>query len=198
VDYLKLDVGCGANLTNPKSIPQGDVNCDIQKPNRKITNFVLCDAQHLPFKDGTFSSVLANHVIEHVDNPFLMLKEMLRVANGKVTIVTPFKLQPARGFGSKTPGQHRCHFNKKWFFKALWKLGVRERFTIRYSHFKCFPHYFMPILRIPVELKVQIYIRNKQYEKDEFGQYPYTVIEDIRVVKKVKEGVSGERKHKKA
>jgi len=41
-------------------------------------------------------------------------------------------------------------------------------------------------------------IHVKQYEKDEFGQYPYTVIEDIRVVKKVKEGVSGERKHKKA
>jgi cyclic pyranopterin phosphate synthase len=27
----------------------------------------------------------------------------------------------------------------------------------------------------------------KQYEKDEFGQYPFTVIENINVVKKVKE-----------
>jgi cyclic pyranopterin phosphate synthase len=38
----------------------------------------------------------------------------------------------------------------------------------------------------------------KQYEKDELGQYPFTAIEDIRVVRKVKEGVAGERKHKKA
>ncbi|MEM3700452.1 MAG: cyclic pyranopterin monophosphate synthase MoaC [Candidatus Bathyarchaeia archaeon] len=38
----------------------------------------------------------------------------------------------------------------------------------------------------------------KQYEKDKFGQYPLTAIEDIRVLKKVKEGVSGERKRKKA
>ncbi|MBX5329087.1 MAG: cyclic pyranopterin monophosphate synthase MoaC [Candidatus Bathyarchaeota archaeon] len=38
----------------------------------------------------------------------------------------------------------------------------------------------------------------KQYEKDAKGQYPYTLIENIRVVKKVKEGVSSERKHKKA
>ena len=30
----------------------------------------------------------------------------------------------------------------------------------------------------------------KQYEKDERGQYPYTVIEGIRVVKKVKEELS--------
>ncbi|MEM3623297.1 MAG: cyclic pyranopterin monophosphate synthase MoaC [Candidatus Bathyarchaeia archaeon] len=32
----------------------------------------------------------------------------------------------------------------------------------------------------------------KQYEKDELGQYPLTTIEDIRVVKKVKEGVTSE------
>jgi cyclic pyranopterin phosphate synthase len=38
----------------------------------------------------------------------------------------------------------------------------------------------------------------KQYEKDTKGQYPLTVIENIRVVKKIKEGVSIERKHKKA
>ncbi len=37
----------------------------------------------------------------------------------------------------------------------------------------------------------------KQYEKDERGQYPRTLIEKIRVVRKVKEGVSGERKRKK-
>jgi cyclic pyranopterin phosphate synthase len=38
----------------------------------------------------------------------------------------------------------------------------------------------------------------KQYEKDELGQYPLTAIEDIRVVKKVKEGFADERKRKKA
>lgn len=38
----------------------------------------------------------------------------------------------------------------------------------------------------------------KQYEKDAEGQYPSTVIENIRVVKKIKEGISVERKHKKA
>ena len=41
----------------------------------------------------------------------------------------------------------------------------------------------------------------KQYEKNAEGQYPSTVIKDIRVIKKVKENlqkwVSSERKHKK-
>ena len=38
----------------------------------------------------------------------------------------------------------------------------------------------------------------KQYEKDAEGQYPSTVIENIRVVKKIKEANSSERKRKKA
>ena len=37
----------------------------------------------------------------------------------------------------------------------------------------------------------------KQYEKNVKGQYPFTAIENIRVVKKIKEGVVGERKRKK-
>jgi cyclic pyranopterin phosphate synthase len=39
----------------------------------------------------------------------------------------------------------------------------------------------------------------KQYEKDEFGQYPFTAIENICVVKKVKEeAAADERKRKEA
>jgi cyclic pyranopterin phosphate synthase len=38
----------------------------------------------------------------------------------------------------------------------------------------------------------------KQYEKDAEGQYPLTVIENIRVMKKIKEANRSERKRKKA
>jgi len=37
----------------------------------------------------------------------------------------------------------------------------------------------------------------KQYEKDIEGQYPFTAIENILVVKKIKESDENERKHKK-
>lgn len=37
----------------------------------------------------------------------------------------------------------------------------------------------------------------KQYEKNAKGQYPSTIIENIRVVKKIKEGGLSERKHAK-
>jgi cyclic pyranopterin phosphate synthase len=38
----------------------------------------------------------------------------------------------------------------------------------------------------------------KQYEKDMKGEYPFTAIKSIRVVKKIKEGILSERKRKKA
>jgi cyclic pyranopterin phosphate synthase len=37
----------------------------------------------------------------------------------------------------------------------------------------------------------------KQYEKDKDGQYPTTAIKNIRVLRKIKEGVANERKRKK-
>jgi len=43
-----------------------------------------------------------------------------------------------------------------------------------------------------------IWDMTKQYEKDVKGQYPFTAIENIRVVRKVKEVAQGERKRKKA
>jgi cyclic pyranopterin phosphate synthase len=36
----------------------------------------------------------------------------------------------------------------------------------------------------------------KQYEKDSQGQYPQTMIENVRVMRKIKEGAVVERKHK--
>jgi SAM-dependent methyltransferase len=66
-----LDIGCGSS-------PKGDVNCDMyigETPHimirhrinaKKIPNFVLCDAMHLPFRNKTFDIVNASQVLEHV------------------------------------------------------------------------------------------------------------------------------------
>jgi len=89
-----LDIGCGSS-------PKGDVNCDLYRTktphimeehtivSRKIPNFVLCDLQHLPFKDNSFDIVNASQVIEHILEPALMLKEMKRVSKGMVTLDVP-------------------------------------------------------------------------------------------------------------
>jgi len=89
-----LDIGCGNN-------PKGAVNCDLyisETPHlmnenyidpRKISNFVRCDAMHLPFKDNVFEIVNASEVLEHVINPFLLLSEMKRASKKIVTVDVP-------------------------------------------------------------------------------------------------------------
>lgn len=157
---MKLDVGCGDH-------PTGDVNCDLnmgstlhggdQKKDgifinaKEIPNFVKCDAQHLPFKDHVFSEVFCCHVIEHVDNPLLLLSELLRVGND-VTVKCPYHLSR----GARMPS-HTCSFSISWFRKALKTLKVTEGVVLEYNGFTYFPHVFMPLIRIPLEIKMVVH-----------------------------------------
>jgi len=79
-----LDIGCGLN-------PKGHVNVDTDRsiPKRKsIPDFILADAQNLPFRDECFSLAYASHVLEHVPNPLQALREWNRVER-VVEIYTP-------------------------------------------------------------------------------------------------------------
>lgn len=118
-----LDVGCGDK-------PKGDINCDIKYGglcknfSGKISNFVLCDAQYLPFRDQAFSTAYSSQVVEHVKNPRLMTKELLRVSKKKVEIMTPHIFSYAsRGLPllSKLTGftYHIHSFNQGYWKKLL-------------------------------------------------------------------------------
>lgn len=41
--------------------------------------FIQADGENLPFKDNEFDYVMSNHVLEHVENPEVFLKEQMRV-----------------------------------------------------------------------------------------------------------------------
>lgn len=102
---FSLDIGCGLNAS-------GEVNCDIT--HQKASNFILCDGEHLPFQNEIFSVVYANHVIEHVRNPYRFLSEALRVSDRRVLIRTPYRFS----IGAKK-SNHLHYFNKKWFYQQL-------------------------------------------------------------------------------
>jgi len=157
-----LDVGCGTN-------PKGDVNCDlivgktihrwkkdVINP-KEITNFVRCDAQHLPFKNATFSIVYSSHTLEHVENPKKMLREMIRVSSWKVFFRVPHRFSVAF-----TPKE--AHKSHKWIFnvssleKLVKTLNVHYSFKIRYRDF---PHKFIPLIRLPEEIHCTIYKRGE-------------------------------------
>jgi ubiquinone/menaquinone biosynthesis C-methylase UbiE len=157
---MRLDVGCGA-------FHRGDVNCDMFKSDighrtgRKdvlggkvrAPNFVLCDVTCLPFKSDSFEEVVSHHVIEHVDNPFKMLKEMVRVSQDRVVVFCPHALGE-RATQRRNPF-HRSYFKKSWFLRASRVLCVNS-VVVSYSKLRGFPSEFFPILVLPFELKTEI------------------------------------------
>jgi len=87
-----LDIGF-AQFPNP--FLKDPIGVDIQireKPrNYKKTYKVNLNKEKLPFKDNSFDTVIAGEVIEHVENPSFLLREINRVLedNGKLIISTP-------------------------------------------------------------------------------------------------------------
>jgi len=84
IKYMKLHLGCGNDYK------KGYVNCDISKnvnPDR-----VVDLEKELPFEDNSVNKVLANHVLEHVQNFVPLMHELRRICkkDAKIIIRTPF------------------------------------------------------------------------------------------------------------
>ncbi len=79
-----LNVGCGAD-------PWGDVRVDVTFSflTMSCKPTVLADAHFLPFKDGSFKSVKASHVLEHLKSPSKAIDEILRVSTCDVILSFP-------------------------------------------------------------------------------------------------------------
>ncbi|MFQ6044045.1 MAG: class I SAM-dependent methyltransferase, partial [Candidatus Poribacteria bacterium] len=77
-----LEIGSGHD---PKT--RSDVLCDkfidddIQRGGKIITDrpIVAADGQYLPFADKSFDYIICSHILEHVENPALLLNELMRV-----------------------------------------------------------------------------------------------------------------------
>lgn len=96
-----LDLGCGfgefAGVFYESSIEVGVDNSylDIEKASNigKYKKLMLADARHMPFKDGSFRTVISISVIEHIQKTSEVLKEVYRVLSkdGQFVFTTPQK-----------------------------------------------------------------------------------------------------------
>ena len=96
-DWYILDIGCGYNANKFAS-----VICDVQDlssyyPNKKFTKLI---EKKLPFKDNEFDFVIASHVMEHVEDVELFIKELERVSK-KGYIELPTMLEDNLVFENK-------------------------------------------------------------------------------------------------
>lgn len=92
-----LDLGCGDGDYSIKlqelgfEVIAADLDVERFRYKDKI-NFKVCDATKiLPFSDNSFDYVLSTELIEHVRNPYSVIKEIYRVINkdGKFILSTP-------------------------------------------------------------------------------------------------------------
>ena len=93
-----LDIGCGSGvqiralgLTTPHLIIGMDVNRKAlqyaKSKNLPNTEFIIADAEQLPFKENTFSKIICAEIIEHLHHPEKMIAESERILNEEGTIV---------------------------------------------------------------------------------------------------------------
>lgn len=92
-----LDVGSGEGYTADLVRELFDVRvvgCDLSREGclRGVERFglpsVACNASVLPFPDLSFDAVLCSEVIEHAQDPFRVLSELMRVARRFVLVTT--------------------------------------------------------------------------------------------------------------
>jgi SAM-dependent methyltransferase len=93
-----LDVGAGSGFSSafyPERIRV--VACDGalgMLAGNPVSERVLCAADALPFPDRSFDAVTCWELLHHLDQPVEAVREMLRVAGGRVIIFEPNRINP--------------------------------------------------------------------------------------------------------
>ena len=144
-----LDLGCGYNgelLTDLSSILQSGVGVDLSvnpKYSNEMVKLSTGRVDHkLPFPDKSFDVVSALAIIEHVDDPDMMLHEMLRVLRpgGLVLITTPslagklpLEIMARLGIISDAEiSDHKRYYTRQTLADAIKGAGLR---SVKVRHF---------------------------------------------------------------
>lgn len=191
-----LDIGF-AQFPNP--FLKDPIGVDIQireKPrNYKKTYKVNLNKEKLPFKDNSFDTVIAGEVIEHVENPSFLLREINRVLedNGKLIISTPhagYYWEIIRNLffssiKSMDIGEHLSNWNILDFERLLRKNGFEVK--KKYGDVFTLPpplRWKIPVQRFPKLSWVIIYeiIKEKKADNRVYTREPtgfYNITENV-------------------
>lgn len=107
----RLNVGCGGDIL------QGWVNVDLAATTEVD---VVCDACHLPFRDGAFDSSFAKDLLHHLDTPRRAIEEITRVTKGCVEIWESNRYNPYMLSLMIQSGFRHSHYSMRRF-KRLFK-----------------------------------------------------------------------------
>lgn len=101
-DEVILDIGCGSGVqlralevTHPRLLIGMDLNRSAllfaKKKSIQKSEFIIADAQYLPFRDRSVHKIICAEIIEHLHEPEKMIGESQRVLDngGRIAISTP-------------------------------------------------------------------------------------------------------------
>ena len=167
-----LDAGCGEGTLSIMMAQKGAIvtACDLSGPNidasrryaleNKIGDkieFLIGDAEKLPFPDNSFDLVVSSHVLEHLPDFDQGFKEIMRVTKKRAVIAIPTVLNPCSW----------VQVGKGWFYlkglrsfaalpfgflKMLWALLAFEEGVDEFYAGANVPHVF----RFPFVMKKKI------------------------------------------
>lgn len=107
-------VGLGAYLARLAVSAQQAIGLDIELERTRQTHQhvrdVVCGVgEHLPFPGNTFDLILSNEVLEHVDDDFAAVREMVRTLKpgGRMLIFCPNRGYPYETHGIYWKGKYR-------------------------------------------------------------------------------------------
>lgn len=124
---LVLDLGCGS-AENSLLIKNNDeyVGADVSfkaltmARGYDITKLVCCDLANLPFRDGTFGSIISTQVLEHLHEPEAVIGEAARVCRRKAMLVI---IAPRFDWPFAVPGSLRHRYWGRPLAKLFWAMA---------------------------------------------------------------------------
>lgn len=131
----KLNLGCG------KDIKKGYINVDFEKfPG--VDKVYDLNKKPYPFKKNSFKEILMRNILEHLENPYEVMKEIWRIAkpNARIKIRVPH-FSSCNVWGDL---QHKRGFNYSSFINP----NISKKFKlisqrITFSHLKFFMRPFV-------------------------------------------------------
>jgi ubiquinone/menaquinone biosynthesis C-methylase UbiE len=129
-DTSWLELGCGKRICADDALNAGlprrarfvvglDRDPYLEK-HSSIDNLVCADAAALPFRDGAFNLVTASFVLEHLEQPEAVFREIARVCapGGRVVVFTPNLANYGMIIAAATPYKFHLWYKKLAYFFA--------------------------------------------------------------------------------
>jgi len=186
-----LDLGCGTGYGSKMLYNKGNEVYGIDISQKAIEyaqkvypgpTYICCSAENLPFEEEFFDGVVAFEVIEHVQHPEKVLKEIYRVLKkgGNLFISTPNPRHLKNIFlhyflGKPYPlkvSEKNVYHVKEFYYEEFINFLKDKNFTIISKYGQYLPLFPWPISSILNKISVKILIYLGYF----FPKYSHTVV----------------------